>query len=47
MLPIFWNAAALDDLAKITDYIAEFSAHAAIDMHEQIQWRLASRHAGS
>ena len=37
MLPIFWSAAALDDLDHITDYIAEFDVHAAINMHNLIE----------
>lgn len=37
MLPICWSAAALDDLDEITDYIAKFDVHAAIDMHNLIE----------
>ncbi|WP_345796649.1 type II toxin-antitoxin system RelE/ParE family toxin [Castellaniella sp. MT123] len=37
MLPLFWSAAALDDLDEITTYIAEYSVHAAIDMHDLIE----------
>jgi addiction module RelE/StbE family toxin len=37
MLPIFWSAAALEDLNEITDYIAEYDVHAAINMHELIE----------
>jgi len=37
MLPIFWSAAALDDLGQIIDYIAEYNVHAAIDMYELIK----------
>ncbi|VFR23152.1 YafQ toxin protein [plant metagenome] len=37
MLLIFWNAAAVDDLDDIIDYIAEYDVHAAIDMHERIE----------
>jgi len=37
MLPIFWSAAALDDLVEITDYIAEFDVQAAMDLHDRIE----------
>lgn len=37
MLPIFWSAAALDDLNAITDFIADYNVHAAIAMHERIE----------
>lgn len=37
MLPIFWSAAALNDLAQITDYIAEYDVHAAIRLHALIE----------
>lgn len=37
MLPISWSAAALDDLDNITDYIANFDVHAAVDMHDLIE----------
>lgn len=37
MLPIVWAAAALDDLEEITNYIADFDVHAAIDMHNLIE----------
>jgi len=37
MLPIFWSAAALDDLNAITDYIANHNVHAAIAMHDLIE----------
>lgn len=37
MLPIYWSAAALGDLETITDYIADFDAHAAIAMHDLIE----------
>ncbi|SAI72963.1 Toxin RelE2 [Bordetella ansorpii] len=37
MLPIIWSAAALDDLDAITDYIAQVSVRAAIEMHDRIE----------
>ena len=36
-LSISWSVVALDDLDEITDYIAEFDVHAAIDMHNVIE----------
>lgn len=37
MFPIFWSAAAFDDLDKIIDYIAEYDVHVAMAMLERIE----------